>query len=146
MSGVNKVILVGYVGKDPEVRNLEGGAKVAKFSLATSETYKKADGTKVDTTEWHNIVLWKHLADVAERFIRKGSFIYVEGKIRSRTWDDKDGNKRYAIDIIGDAMTMLGRKPEDQNVTTASSTEYPKTNTETPPVSAEPEPGDDLPF
>jgi single-strand DNA-binding protein len=144
MSGVNRVILVGNVGKDPEVRHLETGVKVAKFSLATSESYKKPDGTKVETTEWHNIVLWRGLADVAERFVRKGGSVYIEGKIRSRTWDDKDGNKRYAIDIVGDSMTLLGRKPEDTNAPAA--TEYAKTNIESPAVSAEPETGDDLPF
>ena len=146
MSGVNRVILVGYAGKDPEVRNLEGGAKVAKFSLATSESYKKADGTKVETTEWHNIVLWRNQADIAERFVRKGSLIGIEGKIRTRTWDDKDGNKRYGIDIIGDNITLLGRKPEDSNSGSAGSTEYTKTNIESPPVSSDPGPGDDLPF
>ena len=145
MSGVNKVILVGNVGKDPEIRNLEGGAKVAKFSLATSESYKKPDGTKVDTTEWHNIVLWRGLADVAERFVRKGSQIYVEGKIRSRTWDDKDGIKRYAIDIVGESMTLLGRKQEDPNAS-AGTQEYSRTNMESPPVSSEPPTSDDLPF
>ncbi|HKR06574.1 MAG TPA: single-stranded DNA-binding protein [Bacteroidia bacterium] len=148
MSGVNKVILVGRAGKDPEVRHLEGGANVAKFSLATSETYKKPDGTKVETTEWHNIVLWRGLADVAERFVRKGSQVYIEGKIRSRTWDDKDGVKRYAIDIVADNMTLLGRKPEDANTNTgtSASSEDAKTNFEAPPVAAEPETGDDLPF
>jgi single-strand DNA-binding protein len=144
MSGVNKVILVGNVGKDPEVRSLEGGVKVAKFSLATSESYKKPDGTKVDSTEWHNIVLWRGLAEVAERFVRKGSQVYIEGKIRSRSWDDKEGIKRYATDIIGDNMTLLGRKPEDSNA--VGSQENTKTNIESPSVSSELGPGDDLPF
>src|SRR3954463_11195200 len=118
MAGVNKVILVGNVGKDPEVRSIEGGAKVAKFSLATSETYKRPDGTKVENTEWHNIVMWRGLADVAERFVRKGSQIYIEGKIKSRSYDDKEGIKRYSFDIIADNMTLLGRKPEDPNTHT----------------------------
>ena len=95
MAGINKVILVGNLGKDPEVRTLENGAKVANFTLATSETYKNKEGQRVTTTEWHNIVLWRGLADIAERFLRKGNQVYIEGKIKSRTWDEKDGNKRY---------------------------------------------------
>ena len=146
MSGVNKVILIGNVGKDPEVRHLEGNISVAKFPLATSEAYKKQDGTKVETTEWHNIVMWRALSDVAERFVRKGSLVYIEGKIKSRSWDDKDGNKRYATDIVADAMTLLGKKPEDANVNNGASADFPKTNIESPPLSNEPATGDDLPF
>jgi single-strand DNA-binding protein len=146
MAGVNKVILVGNVGKDPEVRSIEGGAKVAKFSLATSETYKRPDGTKVENTEWHNIVMWRGLADVAERFVRKGSQIYIEGKIKSRSYDDKEGIKRYSFDIIADNMTLLGRKPEDPNTHTNAAADYSKPNAESTPVPAEPEVGDDLPF
>ena len=146
MAGVNKVILVGNVGKDPEVRSIEGGAKVAKFSLATSETYKRPDGTKVETTEWHNIVMWRGLADIAERFVRKGSQIYIEGKIKSRSYDDKEGIKRYSFEIIADNMTLLGRRPEDTNAHTNAPADYSKPNVESPPVSAEPEVGDDLPF
>ena len=118
MSGINKVILVGNLGKDPEVRHLEGGAIVAKFPLATSESYKTREGQKIDQTEWHNIVMWRGLAESAEKFLRKGSLVYIEGKIRTRSWDDKDGNKRYATEIIADTMTMLGSKrPEDSNST-----------------------------
>lgn len=147
MSGVNKVILVGNVGKDPEVRHLEGNVSVAKFPLATSESYKKQDGTKVETTEWHNIVMWRGLADVAERFIRKGSLVYIEGKIKTKSWDDKEGNKRYSTEIVADAMTMLGRRPDDNSSTgTAASTEYQKPAAESTTVPAEPEAGDDLPF
>jgi single-strand DNA-binding protein len=114
MSGINKVILVGNLGKDPEVRHLEGGAVVAKFPLATSETYKTKDGQRAEQTEWHNIVMWRGLAESAEKFLRKGSLVYIEGKIRTRSWDDKDGNKRYATEIIADTMTMLGaRRNED---------------------------------
>jgi len=146
MAGVNKVILIGNVGKDPEIRHLEGGVSVAKFPLATSESYKKTDGTKVETTEWHNIVLWRGLADVAERFVKKGSQIYIEGKIRSRSYDDKEGIKRYSFEIIGDNLTLLGKKPDDANSNTGSAADYSRSNTEAPAVSAEPEAGDDLPF
>lgn len=109
---VNKVILVGNVGKDPEVRYLEKGVAVAKFPLATSETYKGKDGEKVTTTEWHNIVLWRGLAETVEKFVKKGSQLYIEGKIRTRSYDDKDGNKRYVTEIVADLMQMLGKRSE----------------------------------
>jgi len=139
MAGVNKVILIGNLGRDPEIRQLESGAKVATFSLATTETYKSKDGNKVEQTEWHNIVFWRGLAEVAERFLKKGSSIYVEGRIRTRSWEDKEGNKRYTTEIIGDNMTMLGSRRD------AESSQH------TPPPPAEDpasfnEEADDLPF
>ncbi|MBL7113963.1 MAG: single-stranded DNA-binding protein, partial [Bacteroidales bacterium] len=109
---VNKVILVGNVGKDPEIRYLEGGTAVCSFSMATSETYRNRDGERVTNTEWHNVVLWRGLAEVAERYVKKGSQLFIEGKIRTRSWDDKDGNKRYTTEIIADNMVMLGRKAD----------------------------------
>lgn len=108
MAGINKVILVGNLGKDPEVRTLENGSKVANFTLATSESYKNREGQRVTQTEWHNIVLWRGLAEIAERYLSKGNQVYIEGKIKTRTWDDKDGNKRYTTEILGDNLTMLG--------------------------------------
>ena len=112
MAGVNKVILVGNLGKDPEVRYLEGGTAVANFTLATSESYKdRNSGERVTQTEWHNIVLWRGLAEVAEKWLKKGSQIYVEGKLKTRQWQDKEGNTRYTTEIVGDNMTMLGGKP-----------------------------------
>lgn len=108
MSGVNKVILVGRLGKDPEVRHLENGATVANFSLATSETYRdRQTGEKREQTEWHNVVLWRGLAEVAEKYVKKGDMIYVEGKLRTRSWE-KDGVTRYTTEVVGDNMTMLG--------------------------------------
>lgn len=112
---VNKVILLGNLGKDPEVRNLEGGAKVVKFPLATSETYKDKSGNKVEQTEWHNIVVWRGLADIAEKYLRKGSSVFIEGKIRSRSWDDKDGNKRYITEIVADNLTLVGGKRDENS-------------------------------
>ena len=107
MSGVNKVILVGRLGKDPEVRNLENGASVANFTMATSESYKdNTTGDKKEVTEWHNIVLWRGLADIAAKYLHKGDMIYVEGKLRTRSWE-KEGVTRYTTEIIGDNMTML---------------------------------------
>lgn len=114
MAGVNKVILVGNLGRDPEVRYLEGGTAVANFSLATSEAYKDKQGRRVEHTEWHNIVVWRGLAEVTEKYLKKGMQVYVEGKLRTRSWDDKDGNKKYTTEIVADSMTILTRK-EDSN-------------------------------
>jgi single-strand DNA-binding protein len=128
---VNKVILVGNLGKDPEVRYLDNGVAVANFSLATTENYKNKQGERVSQTEWHNIVLWRGLAEVAEKYLKKGSSIYIEGKIKNRKWEDKDGNTRYNTEILGDNMTMLGAKPSSEETSL-------KTNTQ--------ETNDDLPF
>ena len=114
MAGVNKAILLGNLGKDPEVRTLENGVKVCSFPIATSETYKdRNSGEQITKTEWHNIVMWRGLADVAERFLKKGNQIYVEGKIQTRNYQDKDGNQRYITEVVANEMTMLGGKPGD---------------------------------
>jgi len=111
MSGINKVILVGHLGKDPEVRHLEGGVAVASFPLATSETFNK-DGRKVEQTEWHNIVMWRGLAEVAAKFLQKGKLVYIEGKIRTRSFEDREGIKKYTTEIVAENFTMLGRKSD----------------------------------
>ncbi|MEC9303443.1 MAG: single-stranded DNA-binding protein [Bacteroidota bacterium] len=110
MSGVNKVILLGNLGKDPEVRYLDNGVAVANFSLATTENYKNKQGERVSQTEWHNVVFWRGLAEVAEKYLKKGDSIYLEGKIRTRKWEDKEGNTRYSTEVLADNMTMLGKK------------------------------------
>ena len=110
MAGVNKVILVGNLGKDPEVKYLDNGVAVANFSLATTENYKNREGERVSQTEWHNIVLWRGLAEVAEKWLKKGSSVYIEGKIRTNKWEDKEGKTRYNTEILADNMTMLGNK------------------------------------
>jgi single-strand DNA-binding protein len=115
MAGVNKVILVGNLGKDPEIRHLDNGIAVANFSLATTESYTNKQGERVNQTEWHNVVLWRGLADVAEKYLKKGNSIYVEGKINTRKWEDKEGVTRYSTDIIADKMTMLGSKSDNSN-------------------------------
>ena len=120
MAGVNKVILIGNLGKDPEVRYLDNGVAVANFSLATTENYKNKEGERVSQTEWHNVVLWRGLAEVAEKWLKKGSSVYIEGKIRTRKWEDKDGNTRYSTEILGDNMTMLGGKPSSEVSPTTS--------------------------
>lgn len=109
---LNKVLLIGNVGRDPEIRHLEGGASVASFSLATTERYKDRSGETREITEWHNIVAWRQLADLAGRFIKKGSQIYVEGRIRSRSWDDANGQKRYITEILADRIQLLGRRDD----------------------------------
>tara|TARA_B100000902_G_scaffold68112_1_gene74252 strand:- start:263 stop:700 length:438 start_codon:yes stop_codon:yes gene_type:complete len=113
---VNKVILIGNLGKDPEVRHLENGASVANFSIATSENYKdRKTGEKVSQTEWHNIVVWRGLADIAEKFLKKGDKVYIEGKLKTRSWQDQDGNNRYTTEVITDNLTMLGKSPENKS-------------------------------
>ena len=120
-SSVNKVILIGNLGKDPEVRHLESGVGVANFSIATSENYKdRKTGEKVSQTEWHNVVLWRGLADVAEKYLKKGDKVYIEGKLRTRTWQDQQGNNRYTTEIVADNLTMLG-KSSDRSATTIDS-------------------------
>jgi len=107
-NGINKVTLIGNLGKDPDIARLESGVKKATFSLATTETYKNKDGVKTDHTEWHNIVLWRGLAEVAENYLKKGNSVYIEGRIRRREYEDKEGQKRFIYEILGDSMQMLG--------------------------------------
>lgn len=143
MAGVNKVILVGNLGKDPEIRHLDTGRAVANFSLATSETYKNRNGERVTNTEWHNIVLWTPLAEIAERFLKKGNQVYIEGKITTRSYDDKDGNRKYITEVVGREMTLLGNKPSDSSEDDQhNGSQYTKANIES---SGEGE-TDDLPF
>jgi len=141
MSGVNKVILVGRLGKDPEVRNLENGASVANFTMATSETYKdKVTGEKKEITDWHNIVLWRGLAEIAQKYLHKGDMIYVEGKLRTRSWE-KDGVTRYTTEIIGDNMTMLSTKGGGGGSSSSEGYSGPKGEAMAPGSGS-----DDLPF
>jgi single-strand DNA-binding protein len=145
MSGINKVILVGHLGKDPEVRHLDGGVSVASFPLATSETYNK-DGRKIEQTEWHNIVMWRGLADVASKYLQKGKLVYIEGKLRTRSFEDKEGIKKYTTEIVAENFTMLGRKSDFENEngalahTTPKVEEHPMSYERTKPET------DDLPF
>ena len=144
------MILIGNLGKDPEIRSLEGGVKVANFSLATTETYKGKNGEKVESTEWHNIVLWRGLAEVAESYLKKGNSVFIEGKIRTRDWTDKDGNKRYTTEIVADNMVMLGSRRDQQSGGEYNGPQKPEKAA--PQESFEPgaeltaDTGDDLPF
>ena len=115
MASVNKVILVGNLGKDPEIKKFDSGIKNASFSLATTEKYKNKSGEMVSNTEWHNIVVWGALSDVAEKYLKKGSQIYLEGKIKTSSWEDKSGAKRYKTEIYADSFTMLGVKDVQSN-------------------------------
>jgi single-strand DNA-binding protein len=107
-NGINKVILIGNVGRDPELRYTQNGTAVANFSLATSEKYTKKDGTAVDSTEWHNIVAWARLAEICGEYVTKGRQVYIEGRIQTRKWEDSDGATRYTTEIVAQNMQMLG--------------------------------------
>lgn len=156
MAGINKVILVGNLGADPEVRTLENGTKVATLSIATTESYKDKAGAWQEQTEWHRIVLWRWLAEKAER-MKKGSKVYVEGSLRTRSWTDKDNITRYTTEIVGDKTLLLdkseggGNYPPSPGVTDAPA-QAPvaqKSTTEevsTPPITKTDAPEDDLPF
>lgn len=144
---VNKVILIGNLGKDPEVRHLENGATVANFPLATSESYTDRNtGQKVETTDWHDIVVWRGLAEVVEKFVHKGTKVYVEGKLKKRSWQDKEGITRYTTEVIADELTILSR-PEPK--TDASQAPYDSTGTPSAPSRVDDiirNDKDDLPF
>ena len=146
---VNKVILIGNVGADPEVRYLDGGVAVANLRLATTERYRHKNGENIDQTEWHNIVLWRGLAEIVEKYVRKGMRLYIEGRIRTRSWDDQNGNKRYTTEIWADNMQMLSYKQEGDN---GGNTPRPYNAPASPATSSQPEPpmtpddNDDLPF
>ncbi|MGV3707030.1 MAG: single-stranded DNA-binding protein [Arcticibacter sp.] len=145
MAGVNKVILVGHLGRDPEVRHLDGGASVANFTLATSESYTR-DGKRIEQTEWHNIVVWRGLADVAAKYLRKGELVYVEGKLRTRSYDDKNGAKRYVTEIVADNFTMLSKKGSSGEENADPSGHKSASDYQEPQVDYSADTTDDLPF
>lgn len=145
---VNKVILIGNVGKDPEVRYFDNGAAVVNFPLATTERgYTAANGTQVpDRTEWHNVVLWRGLAKVAEQYVKKGTQLYIEGRIRSRSYDDQQGIKRYVYEIYADSMELLGKRSGEDNSAASFNAQPQAAPTTSSPSSAEVSSDDDLPF
>ena len=112
MRWLNKVTLIGNLGNDPNVQTLEGNIKVAKFSLATTENYKDSNGQNQSITDWHNIVMWRGLAELAEKYLHKGSLVYIEGKIKSRSYDDKDGQKKYVTEIVAEELILLDKKTD----------------------------------
>ncbi|MBX2846343.1 MAG: single-stranded DNA-binding protein [Saprospiraceae bacterium] len=156
MRDVNKVILIGRLGKDPDIVNFESGTKKASFPLATGESYVDRNGNRVEQTEWHNIVLWRRLAEIAEQYMRKGDPIYLEGKLKTRSYDDRDGNKRYITEIEALNISMLSSKSESQGSAsgqyqnnTATPSNNPTPSSTPPSTPAKPEApsfDDDLPF
>jgi single-strand DNA-binding protein len=110
MRGVNRVMLIGNLGKDPDIQFLEGSICVAKFSLATTETYKDRTGKLISQTEWHTVVLWRGLAELAQKYLHRGSLVYIEGRLKTRSWEDKEGNKKFATEIVGDNLIMLDKR------------------------------------
>ena len=143
---VNKVILIGNLGKDPEIRRLENGAIVASFSIATSESFTdKNSGEKKEITDWHDIVLWRGLAEIAEKYIRKGTKIYVEGKLKKRSWQDKEGNTKYNTEVIGEELTILSRlETSDKSAAPYNSSGTPNLPSDIPGLSSSSD--DDSPF
>jgi single-strand DNA-binding protein len=154
MAGVNKVILVGNLGKDPEVRHLEGDKKVAKFTLATTEAYRDRNGQRVENTEWHNVEFWGPVTEVIEKYLKKGSQVYVEGKLRTRSYEDKEGVKKYVTEIMGQNLTLIGGRPSDSQGDGTSNYSEPasvgnnsrgRVNETAPPMNTGND-ADDLPF
>jgi single-strand DNA-binding protein len=149
MSGsVNKVILVGRLGKDPEIRSTPGGTSVAKFSMATDERFTDHTGEKQERTEWHNIVAFNKLAEICGQYLRKGKLIYIEGSIRTNSWDDKEtGQKKYRTEIIANQMQMLGRREDEEGSGSGGSyASNRKSTTSAPPPSGPMEEDEEVPF
>ena len=119
MRGINKVMLIGNLGKDPEIQYIEGNIPVVKISLATTETYKDKTGKVQSQTEWHTIVLWKNLAELAHKYVKKSSLVYIEGRLKTRSWEDKEGVKRQAKEIVADNLIMLDKKATSTGATPA---------------------------
>jgi len=141
MAGVNKVILVGNLGADPEIMTMESGTKMARLSVATNEFYRDKDGERVEKTEWHRVVLWRNRAELAEKFLSKGRQVYIEGRLRTRQYQDKEGNQRYTTEVVGDVINFLGGKEGGEQ----SSPQQSPPPTDSPSPASPPE-EDDLPF
>jgi single-strand DNA-binding protein len=144
MRGVNRVMLIGNLGKDPDIQYLEGNIAVAKFPLATTETFKDRSGRLNSQTEWHTVVLWRGLAELAQKYLHKGSLVYIEGRLKSRNWEDKDGVRKSATEVVGDNLIMLDKR-SDAHLPPPPSPEVLENfiGPETPPL---PDPTETLPF
>ena len=143
MRGVNRVMLIGNLGKDPDVQVLEGNIAVAKFPLATTETFKDRGGKLVSQTEWHTVVLWRGLAELAQKYLHKGSLVYIEGRLRTRIWDDKEGHRKFATEVVGDNLIMLDKRTDGTTHTDSSHSENLGSH-EAPP--ADTDVSQDLPY
>lgn len=147
-------MLIGNLGRDPDVQHLEGNIAVAKFPLATTETFKDRAGKLISQTEWHTVVLWRGLAELAQRYLHKGSLVYIEGRLRTRTWDDKEGVKKFATEVVGDNLIMLDKRSDGSHGsqhgsathghTTGTDNVEGFTGTDLPPIGESP--AQDLPF
>ena len=145
MRGVNRVMLIGNLGKDPDVQVLEGNIAVAKFPLATTETFKDRSGKLVSQTEWHTVVLWRGLAELAQKYLHKGSLVYIEGRLRTRSWDDKEGHRKFATEVVGDNLIMLDKRTDSSSsVHSDTSSSESVSGDETHPPSGDPT--QELPF
>lgn len=140
-------MLIGNLGRDPDVQHLEGNIGVAKFPLATTETFKDRAGKLISQTEWHTVVLWRGLAELAQKYLHKGSLVYIEGRLRTRSWEDKEGNKKFATEVVGDNLIMLDKRSDVAHTGTHGSTSGENvegfSNADTPPLGESPQ---DLPF
>ena len=114
---LNKVMIIGNAGKDPEIRHLDNGVSVVTLPVATTERYKDKNGETKEQTEWHNVVFWRQLAEFTEKYVKKGSQLFIEGRLRTRNWEDQSGNKKYVTEIVADNIRLLGRRPENNNGT-----------------------------
>jgi len=143
MRGVNRVMLIGNLGKEPDVQVLEGNIAVAKFPLATTETFKDRTGKLVSQTEWHTIVLWRGLAELAQKYLHKGSLVYIEGRLKTRSWEDKEGVKKYATEVVGDNLIMLDKRTDGTGKAEGPDPLSGYHGDDIPPIG---EPSVDLPF
>ncbi|MDR3227668.1 MAG: single-stranded DNA-binding protein [Prevotellaceae bacterium] len=144
---LNKVMIIGNAGKDPELRHLDNGVSVVTLPVATTERYKDKNGDTKEQTEWHNIVFWRQLAEFAEKYVRKGSQLFIEGRLRTRNWEDQSGNKKYVTEIVADNIRLLGRRPDSNN--NGNNNVAAQHAVETKPeeiIAAETAIDDDLPF
>jgi single-strand DNA-binding protein len=140
-------MLIGNLGRDPDVQYLEGNIAVAKFPLATTETFKDRAGKLISQTEWHTVVLWRGLAELAQKYLHKGSLVYIEGRLRTRSWEDKEGNKKFATEVVGDNLIMLDKRSDSHAPHTNTHTENTEGfNADVPPLGETGSPGQDLPF
>jgi single-strand DNA-binding protein len=147
MRGVNRVMLIGNLGRDPDVQYLEGNIAVAKFPLATTETFKDRAGKLISQTEWHTVVLWRGLAELAQKYLHKGSLVYIEGRLRTRSWEDKEGNKKFATEVVGDNLIMLDKRSDGHSTHSSTHTESTEGfNADVPPMGESGTPAQDLPF
>lgn len=149
MRGVNRVMLIGNLGRDPDVQYLEGNIAVAKFPLATTETFKDRAGKLISQTEWHTVVLWRGLAELAQKYLHKGSLVYIEGRLRTRSWEDKEGNKKFATEVVGDNLIMLDKRSDSHtpHTTNTQSENAEGFNADLPPLGETGSPpAQDLPF